>query len=494
MSEQSRSPNDSPTTEEAQRAQFLDALRSHELIGPDVAIRDPEAKAALDPAKNYFGALEALAGMFAASFFCVAGFLLTPDSIAGQLGLGTVWLALAYYIYRAHPSFAPTGHAMSIAGQLLVGYVFTRLLGSLWGIAFAVLAMQVVLLVLMENLFARVLAAFAGVVAWSLLVRFAWWGSDSGTMAAALVGWFVIWVPVLFATQTLISTERRWLFTPWRPVARAATTGMIFALAYGTWASMPTQLFSGSGGDWLALWPLLGASAGLCGTIFAFRLRGDTLVIATAIGVVAHVSHFYYQLGTTLLVKSGLMLLVGASMLAAANLLGETAPTERAVPPSRTVHRRNAWAILAAGLLVALALNVSIYKKEKTIRTGEVIFLELQPVDPRSIMQGDYMSLRFTIMGRLEQLEQERGVYFAPLAVDDRGVATIGGPSETRRIRYVIRGDRPAEAWIGTNAYFFEEGKRDRYSDARYGEFRLDGESGEAVLVGLRDAELQAIE
>ena len=50
-----------------------------------------------------------------------------------------------------------------------------------------------------------------------------------------------------------------------------------------------------------------------------------------------------------------------------------------------------------------------------------------------------------------------------------------------------MRGDR---VWLGTNAYFFEEGTGARYARARYGEFRVDPSSGEAVLVGLRDWEL----
>jgi uncharacterized membrane-anchored protein len=45
--------------------------------------------------------------------------------------------------------------------------------------------------------------------------------------------------------------------------------------------------------------------------------------------------------------------------------------------------------------------------------------------------------------------------------------------------------------WLGTNAYFFEEGTAQRFERARFGEFRIDRESGEAVLVGLRDEQLQ---
>jgi uncharacterized membrane-anchored protein len=82
-------------------------------------------------------------------------------------------------------------------------------------------------------------------------------------------------------------------------------------------------------------------------------------------------------------------------------------------------------------------------------------------------------------------------IRLAPLRIDERGVATLqmsgtGGPA----LRFKIRN---GEVWLGTNAYFFEEGAARRFETARYGAFRLDPESGEAVLVGLRDEDLRKL-
>ena len=44
---------------------------------------------------------------------------------------------------------------------------------------------------------------------------------------------------------------------------------------------------------------------------------------------------------------------------------------------------------LAGLLLVLAAVNYSIYGKEEIVRSGETVYLELAPVDPRSLMQGD---------------------------------------------------------------------------------------------------------
>jgi uncharacterized membrane-anchored protein len=142
--------------------------------------------------------------------------------------------------------------------------------------------------------------------------------------------------------------------------------------------------------------------------------------------------------------------------------------------------------LIAAALLVLGAVNWAIVAKERIKTGGERIYLELAPVDPRSLMQGDYMALRFRLA---EQLPTDRGGS-APLQVDARGVATLA-PAETPaelRIRYRIRN---GSVWLGTNAYFFEEGDAQRYEAARFGEFRVDRDSGEAVLIALRNEDLQ---
>jgi len=144
--------------------------------------------------------------------------------------------------------------------------------------------------------------------------------------------------------------------------------------------------------------------------------------------------------------------------------------------------------ILAGLVLVLGVVNASIVAKERIKSSGERIYLELAPVDPRSLMQGDYMALRFALADRVDATVSGT----APLVVDARGVATLNPDSgaEGLRIRYRIRGGR---VWLGTNAYFFEEGTANRYVGARYGEFRVDRESGEAVLTGLADQDLKKL-
>jgi uncharacterized membrane-anchored protein len=144
--------------------------------------------------------------------------------------------------------------------------------------------------------------------------------------------------------------------------------------------------------------------------------------------------------------------------------------------------------LIVAVVLVLGAVNWSIFAKERIKSNGERIYLALAPVDPRSLMQGDYMALRFTIAGRIDATASGS----APLLVEPNGVATLNPDSgaEGLRIRYRVRN---GQVWLGTNAYFFEEGKAERYAGARFGEFRIDRASGEAVLVGLADQDLKKL-
>jgi len=157
--------------------------------------------------------------------------------------------------------------------------------------------------------------------------------------------------------------------------------------------------------------------------------------------------------------------------------------------------------IVVGALLVLGAVNYSIAGKERIKRNGEVIFLDLAPVDPRSLMQGDYMTLRFRLateiqnsLSRIAAAEpaREGEQRLADIALDNRRVASLARPglAATHKLRYRIRQDA---VWIGTNAFFFEEGSDQRYARARFGEFRLDKDTGEAVLVGLRDANLSPL-
>ena len=144
------------------------------------------------------------------------------------------------------------------------------------------------------------------------------------------------------------------------------------------------------------------------------------------------------------------------------------------------------WVVIASTLLLLVVVNAGIASRERLVEHGRVVLLELAPVDPRSLMQGDYMALRFDLANHI-QPDQSGS---AGLIVAPNGIATYN-PDQSApglRIRYRVRNQ---QVWLGTNAYFFEEGSAQRYQGARYGEFRVDWDSGEAVLVGLTGDDLK---
>jgi uncharacterized membrane-anchored protein len=154
------------------------------------------------------------------------------------------------------------------------------------------------------------------------------------------------------------------------------------------------------------------------------------------------------------------------------------------------------WLALLGALFVFGALNFSIVGKERIKGRGEVVYLRLAPLDPRSLMQGDYMALRFALVQELDKGAaggtREGEVRFAPVALGPDRVAALADATSpaTLKLRYRIRN---GQVWLGTNAFFFQEGDAERFSAARFGEFRVDRAGGEAVLVGLRDEALKAL-
>ena len=56
-------------------------------------------------------------------------------------------------------------------------------------------------------------------------------------------------------------------------------------------------------------------------------------------------------------------------------------------------------ALLAAGLVLVLAVpNALVVQKERLLASGTPMLLELAPVDPRSLIQGDYMRLDYAVV------------------------------------------------------------------------------------------------
>ncbi|MCL1938164.1 MAG: GDYXXLXY domain-containing protein [Candidatus Azobacteroides sp.] len=155
------------------------------------------------------------------------------------------------------------------------------------------------------------------------------------------------------------------------------------------------------------------------------------------------------------------------------------------------------WILILLNLIVLLVFfNRSVMEKERLLKEGKLILLELAPVDPRSLMQGDYLSLRYKIGQSFDSIPSERGYCVVRLQADgvangirlqehktplDAGEQLI----KYRNAKYEIR--------LGAESFFFQEGLAEKYDDAKYGGLKVD-KDGNSLLVGLYDEQLKKIE
>ena len=157
-------------------------------------------------------------------------------------------------------------------------------------------------------------------------------------------------------------------------------------------------------------------------------------------------------------------------------------------------------ALLLSGLAILAGINATVWRYEHAMSSGEVVLLRLAPVDPRSLMQGDYMRLNYEIARELTsrdaQTTQNKGSDTLVIRLDAHQVATLvidGKPDRLASDERLLQVHQSERQWqIGPDAYFFEEGTAEQYEAARYGEFRLQAD-GKTLLVGLRDEAYQPI-
>lgn len=157
-------------------------------------------------------------------------------------------------------------------------------------------------------------------------------------------------------------------------------------------------------------------------------------------------------------------------------------------------------ALLLSGLAILAGINATVWRYEHAMSSGEVVLLRLAPVDPRSLMQGDYMRLNYEIARELTSRDaranQDKGSDTLVIRLDAHQVATLvadGKPDRLASDERLLQVHQSERQWqIGPDAYFFEEGTGEQYEAARYGEFRLQAD-GKTLLVGLRDEAYQPI-
>lgn len=165
-------------------------------------------------------------------------------------------------------------------------------------------------------------------------------------------------------------------------------------------------------------------------------------------------------------------------------------------------------------IIVAIFLGAfswAVAQKENQLIHGTAVILRIAPLDPRSLMQGDYMELDFDVTRAIEQalydkhgdgddgerirrrprsglavfsLNENRVASFIRLAGDEAALA----PGEIM-MKYRLRAD---QVQLASGAFFFQEGHGAFYDRAVYAELCLD-DNGNPLIVNLLNQDFEAI-
>jgi uncharacterized membrane-anchored protein len=512
------------------------------------------------------GAWLAIVPLFISIFFLLADSLRhsTPAGLMGLILMGFSIAVLR--ARSLAPFIEQLAVPVLLTGLMLLGWVLFQTLGTELGIAVLCLLLLAVAAVIEQTWLRALLGAAAAVMCgylmmgkmgryfvlrhslfltpwlalhiltliglgtvWLSLKRFpsgaqARWGAMAESM---LAGWLVAtltglayWSGMTFllggslapgSTFGMMDPASAELSQPWLDQAVSAILGLVGGLWLIT--RMPSLRQAWFIGVLLvlsalcALMPTLGA----CLFVLALCLGTRRWLLATsaALAAVWMVGAFYYALSLPLAIK-GLSLMVAAAVLAVLALWGlrslsNTAGDPNQVPSSgleTALARKANWGIALSLVLILLSANFSIWQKEQLIGHGRAVFVPLVPVDPRSLMQGDYMALNFlprfgaNVANSMDQeafsFEHQRMMF----KLDAQGIASVQGPDRGQPLaqdevamEMVLKNGR----WIlVTDAFYFKEGEGERWALARFGEFRVDAK-GKALLVGLRGEGLKPL-
>lgn len=207
----------------------------------------------------------------------------------------------------------------------------------------------------------------------------------------------------------------------------------------------------------------------------------------------------YYDLAWKLLHKSVTFAMIGILILIFTVRYEKRHRLEAAEPEAAAVANNKANRLLIAVLVLLqiAAMSIQIGKSEWLLSHGQLIKLQLEPLDPRSLIQGDYVRLRYTISeppisdtnkGDVASKQKisvvlapntAKGVYeFSRIYTKGENLA----PGEVR-----MNGTRKGYEGIeyGIETYFIPEGTGRKYEqNAKFAEVKVSA-SGDAILENL---------
>lgn len=338
------------------------------------------------------------------------------------------------------------------------------------------------------------------------------------------LGWNYLDAEISFSTVHLVNLTVSLLVPVCLFFLLLPRYSVVFSLACGAAAAVLTV-------GWLM--PAALANLALLGWIWAYAKCDKVLFWSAALLLFSALGQLYYSLPWPLwekavaLAAGGAWLAFGAALLHRA-IRRATSKTEAAVSTIKSSSgfvSPYLYPSLFGGLALVLAISAQdVGRKEHLLSTGVPVVLELAPVDPRSLMQGDYMALRFAVVNQLIAIDRANSdlklleamkitVYMKPSTTMGSALVALQNPLD-KQVYWVgsdglalstskpteldladlasVRWQRTKGQWTpnGVDAWFFPEGQARHFEKARYGEFKTNAK-GDVLLHGLLDAKAQ---
>ena len=246
---------------------------------------------------------------------------------------------------------------------------------------------------------------------------------------------------------------------------------------------------------------------------------------------VVYLGGFYYQLSIPLLYKGGLLVSFAVIFAIVTLFLHARykAPSQSAVE-NHSVFKAPIWLVGVFVIALLGAVNYKVQQFEDVLATGKPVVLKIAPVDPRSLMQGDYMVLNYAILSEFQQsqvlpesnepLESNEPIE----TVESNEITGIDESSPSEKKAYILvhldqnhvatfceeQSEIPTDfkhctpnvylpirykgGWLPklpSQDYFFAEGKGEHYAQAEYAEYRF--KDGILLLARLLDKDLKGL-
>ena len=246
---------------------------------------------------------------------------------------------------------------------------------------------------------------------------------------------------------------------------------------------------------------------------------------------VVYLGGFYYQLSIPLLYKGGLLVSFAVIFAIVTLFLHARykAPSQSAVE-NYSVFKAPIWLVGVFVIALLGAVNYKVQQFEDVLATGKPVVLKIAPVDPRSLMQGDYMVLNYAILSEFQQSQvlpesNESLESNEPIdTVESNETTGIDEPSPSEKKAYILvhldknhvatfceeQSEIPTDfkhctpnvylpirykgGWLPklpSQDYFFAEGKGEYYAQAEYAEYRF--KDGILLLARLLDKDLKGL-